>query len=165
MRFPLAVFEAVRASVAAAMPVGVRVSATDWVDGESWDLEQSIVFAQALRARGCAFIHVSSGGISSLQKIPLGPGYQVNLAETIRRRTGLPTIAVGLITEAEQAEAIVAEGRADLVALARGMLFDPRWPWHAASTLGAQVDAPPQYWRSAPPGQSTLFAEATIGQR
>lgn len=164
MRFPLAVFDAVRAAVPAAMPVGVRLSATDWVEG-GWDLEQSVVFSQALRERGCAFIHASSGGVSPRQEIPLGPGYQVSLAEAMRRETGLPTIAVGLITEALQAEAIIAEGRADLVALARGMLFDPRWPWHAAVTLGAEVEAPPQYWRSQPRGVTTLFGDAKIGQR
>ena len=164
MRFPLAVFEAVRAAVPAAMPVGVRLSATDWVAG-GWDLEQSVVFGQAMRQRGCTFMHVSSGGVSPLQQIPLGPGYQVALAETLRRETGLPTIAVGLITQAEQAEAIIAEGRADLVALARGMLFDPRWPWHAAVALGAEVEAPPQYWRSQPRGLSNLFGDARIGQR
>lgn len=166
MRFPLAVFEAVRATVPAAMPVGVRLSATDWVDpGCGWDLEQSVVFGQALQQRGCSFIHVSSGGVSPLQQIPLAPGYQVALAETIRRETGLPTIGVGLITEAVHAEAIVAEGRADLVALARAMLFDPRWPWHAAAELGAEINAPRQYWRSQPRGLSNLFADAKIGQR
>jgi 2,4-dienoyl-CoA reductase-like NADH-dependent reductase (Old Yellow Enzyme family) len=109
-----------------------------------------IHIGQALRQRACSFIHVSSGGVSPLQKIPVGPGYQVSLARQIRAATGLPTIAVGLITEADQAEAIIAEGNADMVALARGILFDPRWPWHAAAKLGAQVDAPKQYWRSQP---------------
>ncbi|MCU0964480.1 MAG: oxidoreductase, partial [Burkholderiaceae bacterium] len=94
-----------------------------------------------------------------------GPGYQVGLAETLRRETGLPTLAVGLITEPEQAEAIVASGQADLVALARGMLFDPRWPWHAASRLGATVEAPPQYWRSQPRGMAGLFGDVRIGMR
>ncbi len=164
MRFPLAVFEAVRAAVPAEIPVGIRISATDWVEG-GWDVEQSVALSHALRERGCAFMHVSSGGLSPHQKIPLGPNYQVPLAEKIRRETGLPTIAVGLITEAEQAEAIVAEGRADMVALARGMLFDPRWPWHAAAKLGAQVGAPPQYWRSQPHGLTGLFGDVRIGQR
>ena len=99
MRFPLQVFEAVRAAVPASMPVGVRLSATDWVDG-GWDPAQSLAFARALQARGLSFLHVSSGGVSPQQKIPIGPGYQVGLAETLRRETGLPTIAVGLITEA-----------------------------------------------------------------
>ncbi len=164
MRFPLEVFEAVRAAVPAALPVGIRISGTDWVDG-GWDAEQSVVFGHALRERGCAFIHVSSGGLSTQQKIPLGPDYQVPLAEKLRAEIGLPTIAVGLVTEAAQAEAIVAEGRSDMVALARGILFDPRWPWHAAAELGAQVDAPPQYWRSQPRGLNNLFGDAKIGQR
>ena len=164
MRLPLEVFDAVRAAVPATLPVGVRLSATDWVDG-GWDLPQSITFSQALAARGCSFLHVSSGGVSPHQQIPLAPGYQVGLAETIRRETGLPTIAVGLITEPAQAEAIVASGQADLVALARGILYDPHWPWHAAAALGAQVSAPPQYWRSQPRGMSTLFGDVRIGQR
>lgn len=164
MRFPLEVFEAVRAAVPQSMAVGVRVSGTDWVEG-GWEIEQTVAFGQALRERGCDFIHVSSGGLSPLQKIPLSPNYQVPLAERVRRGTGLPTIAVGLITEPEQAEAIVVEGQADLVALARGMLFDPRWPWHAAAKLGAQVDAPPQYWRSQPRELKALFGNVTMGQR
>ena len=164
MRFPLAVFDAVRAAVPARMPVGVRISATDWVDG-GWDLAQSIAFGQALKTRACAWIHVSSGGVSPNQQIPLGPGYQVHLAESMRRETGLPTIAVGLITEPVQAEAVIAGGRADFVALARGMLFDPRWPWRAAVALGAQVEVPKQYWRSQPRGLTTLFGDVKIGQR
>jgi 2,4-dienoyl-CoA reductase-like NADH-dependent reductase (Old Yellow Enzyme family) len=164
MRFPLEVFDAMRAAIPAEKPVGVRVSATDWVDG-GWEVEQCIAFGQALRERGCSFIHVSSGGISPQQQIPLGPDYQVPLAERIRSATGLPTIAVGLVTGAAQAEAIVAAGRADMVALARGILFDPRWPWHAAVELGGQVTAPPQYWRSQPRGQTALFGDVRIGQR
>ena len=131
------------------LALGIRISATDWVAG-GWDVEQSVVFAKALRELGCDFIHVSSGGLSPQQQITVGPGYQVALAERIRRESGLPTIAVGMITEAAQAEAIVASGQADMVALARGILYDPRWPWHAATELGAQVVVPPQYWRSLP---------------
>jgi 2,4-dienoyl-CoA reductase-like NADH-dependent reductase (Old Yellow Enzyme family) len=154
----------VRAALPAATPLGVRLSATDWVDG-GWDPAQSLVFARALQSRGLSFLHVSSGGVSAQQKIPIGPGYQVGLAETLRRETGLPTLAVGLITEAAQAEAIVASGQADLVALARAMLFDPRWPWHAAAQLGATVEAPPQYWRSQPRGMANLFGDVRIGMR
>jgi 2,4-dienoyl-CoA reductase-like NADH-dependent reductase (Old Yellow Enzyme family) len=156
MRFPLEVFEAIRAAIPDSTPVGIRISATDWVDG-GWDIEQSVVFARELQRRGCAFIDVSSGGLSPLQQIPVKPGYQVPFAERIRQETGLPTIAVGLITEPEQAEAIVSAGQADMVALARGMLYDPRWPWHAAARLGAQVDAPKQYWRSQPSAFRNLF--------
>jgi len=164
MRFPLEVFDAVRAAFPEERPVWVRVSATDWVDG-GWNIESTIRFAQALKARGCAAIHVSTGGVSPLQKIAPAPGYQVGFAEKIRSESGLPTIAVGLITEPEQAEAIVAQGQADAVALGRGVLYDPHWPWHAAAVLGAQVDAPPQYWRSQPSRYKALFRGARIGMR
>jgi 2,4-dienoyl-CoA reductase-like NADH-dependent reductase (Old Yellow Enzyme family) len=156
MRFPLEVFRAVRAAVPPSMAVGMRISATDWVDG-GWDIEQSVVFSKALSEAGADFIHVSSGGVSPHQKIALGPNYQIPFAERIKAETGTPTIGVGLITEAEQAEAIIASGQADLVALARAMLFNPRWPWHAAAALGAQVAAPPQYWRSQPREFKHLF--------
>ena len=164
MRFPLEVFDAVRAAVPAGVPVGVRVSATDWVEG-GWDLEQTVAFGQALAERGCAFIHVSSGGVSARQSIPTGPGYQLPLAERVRAATGLPTIAVGLITEPEQAQAVIENGQGDLVALARGMLYDPRWPWHAAAGLGGQVTAPPQYWRCEPAEHQGLFGKTLLGKR
>jgi len=172
MRFPLEVFAAVRDAVrliarpSAQPPIalGVRISATDWVEG-GWEIEQSVAFAQALQQAGADFIHVSSGGISPLQKIPAQPGYQVAFAARIKRETGLPTIAVGLITDAHQADAIIAQGEADMVALARAILFDPRWPWHAASALGAQVNAPPQYWRSQPFEFKHLFGATKLGQR
>jgi 2,4-dienoyl-CoA reductase-like NADH-dependent reductase (Old Yellow Enzyme family) len=164
MRLPLQVFEAVRATLPAGVALGVRISATDWVEG-GWDVAQSIAFGQALKDRGADFIHVSSGGVSPRQQIPLGPGYQVHLAEAVRRAVGLPTLAVGLITEPQQAEAIVAEGRADAIAIARGILYDPHWPWHAAAALGAQVVAPRQYWRSQPRGMAGLFGDVTIGMR
>ena len=163
MRFPLEVFAAVRA-VAPGVPLGVRVSATDWAPG-GWDVGQTITFAHALRERGCDFIHVSSGGLTPAQVIPLAPGYQVGFAAEVKRAVGLPTIAVGLITEPHQAEAIVADGEADFVSLARAMMYDPRWPWHAAAALGAQVDAPKQYWRSQPREQKALFGDITLGQR
>ncbi|MES9994316.1 MAG: NADH:flavin oxidoreductase/NADH oxidase [Candidatus Thiodiazotropha sp.] len=156
LRYPLEVFEAVREALPPEVPVGIRISATDWLEG-GWDLQQSLALARALKQRDCAFIHVSSGGLSPMQQIPAGPGFQVPFAERIRRESGLPTIAVGLITEPEQAEVIVANEQADLVALARGILYNPRWPWHAAASLGAQVSAPPQYWRSPPYGTETLF--------
>jgi 2,4-dienoyl-CoA reductase-like NADH-dependent reductase (Old Yellow Enzyme family) len=164
MRFPLAVFDAVRTALPASAPLGVRISGTDWVEG-GWDIEQSVVFGRALRERGCSFVHMTSGGVSPQQKIPLGPNYQVPLAAAMREQVGLPTIAVGLITEGQQAEDILNEGHADLIALARGMLYDPHWPWHAAAELGAQVDVPPQYWRSQPRGLNGLFGDVKIGQR
>lgn len=164
MRFPLEIFDAVRAAFPADKPVGVRVSATDWVDG-GWGIEDTIAFASELQKRGVDWIDVSSGGVSPLQKIPLATGYQVPFAQAVKEATGVTTIAVGLITEAKDAEKIVAGGQADFVAIARGMLYDPRWPWHAAAELGSAVTAPPQYWRSQPRDQKNLFGEITIGQR
>jgi 2,4-dienoyl-CoA reductase-like NADH-dependent reductase (Old Yellow Enzyme family) len=162
MRYPLAVFAAVRAAVPS-MTLGVRISATDWVEG-GWDIEQSVRFAAELETLGCDFIHVSSGGVSTAQQIPVEPGYQIGFAERIKADTGLPTIGVGLITEARQAETILQKGQADLIALARAMLYDPRWPWHAAAELGAQVAAPPQYWRSQPREFKTLFDTTRPGK-
>ena len=164
MRFPLEVFEAVRAAFPADKPVWIRLSATDWVPG-GWDVEGTIALSRELKARGCAAIHVSTGGVSPLQAITLGPGYQVPYARQVKDAVGLPTIAVGLITEPEQAEAIIAEGEADAVSLARAMLYDPRWPWHAAAALGARVTAPKQYWRSQPRQHKDLFTDASFGQR
>jgi 2,4-dienoyl-CoA reductase-like NADH-dependent reductase (Old Yellow Enzyme family) len=154
----------VRAAFPDHKPVGIKVSATDWVDG-GWDVAQTIEFAKALKKRGVDWIDASSGGVSPLQKIPLGPGYQVPLAQALKEATGLTTMAVGLITEPKQAEEIVATGKADMVALARGMLYDPRWGWHAAAELGGQVEAPPQYWRSQPSTQKALFGATTFGAR
>ena len=156
MRFPLEVFEAVRAAFPAERPVTVRVSATDWADG-GWDLEGTITFSRALEARGCAAIHVSSGALTPEQKIPVGPSYQVPLARAVREAVGIPVIAVGLITDFDQAEAIVHTGDADAVALARAILYDPRWPWHAAAHLGASVRPPKQYERSQPRRHPRLF--------
>ncbi|WP_431015412.1 NADH:flavin oxidoreductase/NADH oxidase [Bradyrhizobium pachyrhizi] len=164
MRFPLEVFDAVRAAFPAERPVWVRVSATDWVDG-GWDVKSTVEFVRALRARGCDAAHVSTGGVSPLQRIALGPGYQVEFAQQVKSESGLPTIAVGLITEPDQAEAIVADGQADAVALGRGVLYDPHWPWHAAAALGGQVDAPRQYWRSQPSRHKALFRGARTGMR
>ncbi len=164
MRYPLEVFDAIRAVFPASKPIGVKVSATDWVEG-GWDLAQTIEFARELKSRGVDWIDASSGGVSPLQKIPLSPGYQVPFAQAIREATGVTTMAVGLITEAKQAEEIIASGKADMVALARGMLYDPRWGWHAAAELGGQVEAPPQYWRSQPSTQKALFGATTFGAR
>ena len=156
MRFPLEVFEAVRAAFPDDRPVTMRVSGTDWVEG-GWDIEQTIEFARALEERGCAAIHVSSGGLDPRQQIPVGPSYQVPLAREVKRAVKMPVVAVGLITDFEQAEAIVGTGDADLVALARGILYDPRWPWHAAAALGGKVKAPVQYLRSQPRQHRDLF--------
>ncbi len=164
MRVPLEVFDAVRAAFPDRKPVAVRVSATDRVEGV-WDVAQTVEFTRELKKRGVDWMDVSSGGVSPLQKIQLGPGYQVPAAQAVKEATGVTTMAVGLITEAKQAEEIVASGKADMVALARGMLYDPRWGWHAAAELGGEVSAPPQYWRSQPSTQKALFGKITFGAR
>jgi len=156
VRFPLEVFDAVRQVFPADRPVTMRLSGTDWVEG-GWDIEQTLAFAEILAERGCSAIHVSSGGLHPDQQIPVGPSYQVPLARAVKASIDIPVVTVGLITAAEQAEAIVATGDADLVALARPMLYDPRWPWHAAAALGAKVRAPNQYLRSEPSRLQGLF--------
>ena len=158
MRFPLELFDAVRAAFPADRPVTMRLSGTDWVEG-GWDVEQSVAFAKLLEQRGCAGIHVSSGGLHPAQRIPVGPSYQVPLARAVKAAVSIPVIAVGLITGFEQAEAIVGTGDADLIALARTVLYDPRWPWHAAAALGGQVRAPNQYLRCQPPQFRDLFVQ------
>ena len=155
LRLPLAVFEAVRAAIPAQVALGVRISASDWVEG-GWDLAQSAALARALDDRGCDYLHVSGGGLDPHQRIPLGPGYQVPFAAALRREVAMPVVAVGLITEPVQAETIVSSGQADAVALARGLLWNPRWPWHAAAALGAQADCPPSYLRAAPHAPGVL---------
>jgi len=162
VRFPLEVFKAVRAAYDGVL--GLRLSATDWVEG-GWDLPQSVAFSKLLKAAGCDFIHASSAGVSPQQKIPLAAGYQVPFASAIRDATGMVTTAVGLITEPQQAEAIVQAGDADLVALARAFLYQPRWGWHAAAALGGTVDAHPAYWRCLPRQAQAAFGKVAIGQR
>jgi NADPH2 dehydrogenase len=162
IRFPLEVFAAVRQVFDGVL--GLRLSATDWVEG-GWDLPQSIELAQRLQAAGGNFIHVSSGGVSPQQKIALGAGYQVPFAQAIRAATGMVTTSVGLITEAQQAEAILQAGDADLIALARGFLYQPRWGWQAAAALGGTVQANPQYWRCLPREAQAIFGKVTVAQR
>ena len=160
MRFPLEVFSAVRAEWPEDRPLGMRVSCTDWAEG-GWDLEQTVGFARELKKLGCDWIDASSGGLVKHQVIPTGPGYQVPFAERVRKDVGITTIAIGLITDAQHAESIVAEGKADMVALARGFLWDPRWAWHAALELGAEPRVPRQYLR----GRPARPAGATVGER
>ncbi len=149
MRFPLQIFRAVREAWPAGKPIGVRVSATDWIEG-GWALEDTIVFARALKAMGCDYICASTGGVGPEQDIPVGPLYQAPFAAAIRREVDIATMAVGLITEPEQAEQVLTEGMADFVALGRAMLYNPRWPWHAAEQLGGQTFYPVQYDRAHP---------------
>jgi NADPH2 dehydrogenase len=146
MRFPLEVVRAVRAVVPRTIALGARITGSDWADG-GLVVGDAIAFAHALKEAGLDYVCVSSGGNISHAKIPLGPGYQVPFAAKVKAATGLATCAVGLIATPEQAEAILAAGEADFVALARAFLDDPRWVWHAAECLGAEVPYPPQYAR------------------
>ncbi|MCZ7439164.1 NADH:flavin oxidoreductase/NADH oxidase [Micromonospora sp. WMMC241] len=147
MRLTLEVARAVRATVGEAVPVLTRISATDWTDG-GWTVEDSVVLAGELAAAGVDLVDASSGGASARASVPVGPGYQVPLAARIRRDAGVPTGAVGLIVEPEQAEQIVAAGEADLVLLGRELLRDPYWPRRAAAKLGATPAWPDQYARA-----------------
>src|SRR6266849_55986 len=158
MRFPLEVFAAMRAAWPGHKPLGVRVSCTDWVEG-AWDIEQTVAFARELKKLGCDWIDCSSGGLVKNQVIPVGPGYQVQFSERVRKDAGIATVAIGMITEARQAEDIVAQGKADMVSLARGFLWDPRWAWHAALELGVTPRVPPQYLRGRPAGRAGAFGE------
>lgn len=162
IRFPMEVFAATRAAFSG--PLGLRISASDWVEG-GWDATQSVELAKRLKLAGCDFIHVSSGGVSPAQKIALGPGYQVPFAREIRATSGMVTTAVGLITEPAQAEAILQAGDADLIALARAFLYQPRWAWQAAAALGGVVEANPVYWRSLPREAQAVFGKVSVGMR
>jgi 2,4-dienoyl-CoA reductase-like NADH-dependent reductase (Old Yellow Enzyme family) len=147
MRFPLQVAAAVRKAWPDELPLLVRLSATDWTDG-GWDEKQSVILAKELQKVGVDFIDVSTGGNVARVKIPLEPGYQVPFAAIIKKETGIPTGAVGLITEAQQAEEILSQGKADAIIIARAILRDPYWPLHAAQKLGVDFPPPPQYERS-----------------
>ncbi|MGE0799714.1 MAG: NADH:flavin oxidoreductase/NADH oxidase [Lautropia sp.] len=163
MRFPLEVLTAMRRAWPADRPLGVRLNGTDW-DPAGLTPDDAVAFAGRLRMLGCDYVDASSGG-NSIAAIPLAPGYQVPFAERIRREAGIATMAVGLIREPNHAEAIVANGQADLVALARGMLNDPRWPWHAAEDLGATVSVPVPYARGATrAGVRQAFALPVAGE-
>ena len=151
IRFPLEVIGAMRRAWPAERPMGVRVSATDWlVDADSWRLEDTVAFARRLKAIGIDYVCCSSGGSSPAQQVAVGPRYQVPFAASVRSEAGIATMAVGSIYEPADAAAIVADGLADLVALARGMLYDPHWPLHAAQALGVQVPYALQYMRAEP---------------
>ena len=163
MRLALEVFDAVRKAFPSGKPVGMKLSATDWVDG-GWDLPQTVALARELKQRGADWITASSAGVSPLQKIDAVPGYQLPFAVGVKA-TGITTMAVGLITEPKQANDIIEKGQADFVALARAMLYDPRWGWHAAAALGDTVDAPPPYWRATPYEAKNIFGKTVFGSR
>ena len=150
MRFGRETAQAVRAVVPKSIALGARITGNDWRDKDGLSTDDAVAYAKALKADGLDYIDVSSGGITADTRNPTGPGYNVPIAERIKDETGIATRVVGLITTPAQAEAIVAEGKADMVALARGMLDDPRWGWHAAVALGGDVARVPQYLRAAP---------------
>mgnify|MGYP003537521247 FL=1 len=157
IRLTLEVFQAIKAAVPEHYPIGVRVSATDWMGEQGWDVEQSIGLAKALEQLGAVYIHVSSGGLHAEQAIEIGPNYQVGFAHKIKQHLNIPVIAVGLITTPQQAEDILTHHYADAIGLARAILYNPRWPWHAAAELGAQIAIAPQYLRCQPHGLKELF--------
>jgi 2,4-dienoyl-CoA reductase-like NADH-dependent reductase (Old Yellow Enzyme family) len=153
IRLCLEVVDAVRQAWPAALPVFVRISCTDWVEG-GWDLEQSVELARRLKTRGVDLIDCSSSGTVPYAEVPISPGYQVPFAERIRRDANIATSAVGLITKPAQADQIITSGQADCVAMARELLRDPYWPLHAAAELGQSITWPSQYLRAAPHGAS-----------
>ena len=165
VRFPLEIFDLVRAAWPADRPLGVKISSSDWVDG-GWAPDDSIELARRLKARGCDWLDVSGGGVSSAQRIPTATqGVNVPVASEIRRATGIVTMAVGLINEPEYADAIVAAGDVDMVALARAFLREPRWPWRAAAALGGTVAGAPQYGRALTKEMAGIFGNVSGGQR
>jgi 2,4-dienoyl-CoA reductase-like NADH-dependent reductase (Old Yellow Enzyme family) len=149
MRYPLEVFEAVREVVPHDRALGARISATDWIDGGSTP-DDMVALAQSLKPLGCDFVDVTSGQLDPRQKIPFAPGLNVPFTKRVREEAGLTAMAVGMITRAQQAEEIVSSGGADLIAIARGVMDDPRWAWHAARELGAETDYPMNYQRCHP---------------
>lgn len=159
IRLLLEIIKAVQAVVPKGYPVGVRISATDWIDTqESWDLEASIQLAHALEKHDVAYIHVSTAGLDPHQNIDIQPNYQVPFAAAIKKEVKTPVIAVGLITEAKQAEYILEQQQADAIGIARAILFNPRWPWQAAAELAEKIEVAPQYLRSQPRQYQDLFS-------
>jgi NADPH2 dehydrogenase len=149
MRFGREVAQAVRAVVPRTVALGARITGSDWRE-DGLTIDDAVAYSKALKADGLDYIDVSSGGITADTRNPTGPGYNVPAAERIKREAGIATRVVGLIVTPAQAEAIVAEDKADMVAMARALLDDPHWGWHAAQKLGAEVARPPQYARAAP---------------
>ena len=146
MKFPLEVARAVRDVWPKERALGIRINATDWVDG-GWTPEEAVVYAKELKRIGLDFICVSSGATVPYARIPVTPGFQVPFAEKIKKEAGIKTRAVGMIADADHAEEILASGKADMVAMARAFLDNPRWVWHAAEHFGVKIDYPPQYAR------------------
>ncbi|MBF7683202.1 NADH:flavin oxidoreductase/NADH oxidase [Acinetobacter sp. B5B] len=157
VRMLLETFQAIKEVVPTHFPIGVRVSATDWMQVESWDTASTIYVSQVLQQLGAAYIHVSSGGLHEHQVIDVKENYQVPFAQSVKEAVHIPVIAVGLITAPQQAEDILKQQQADAIALGRVMQYNPRWPWHAAATLGAEMRISPQYMRCQPHGLKDFF--------
>ncbi len=158
LRYPLEVFEAVRAVWPSQRPMGVRISAIDWVEGGS-TVEDTMVFVQALRDLGCDFVDITTGGVDSRQSIKVGRGYQVPFARAVKQAVDIPVMTVGMIVDPLQAEGILAAGEADFVMLARGVMYDPRWAWHAAHALKEDIAYPAQYVRCQPKNWRRAFED------
>ncbi len=158
MRYPLEVFAAVRQSWPKDKPLGIRVSAVDWVEGGT-TIEETVAFAKELKAIGCDYMDVTSGQVDARQKIPFGPLFNVPFSERVRKDSGLATMSVGLITGAKEAEEVIASGKADMVALARGAMYDPRWPIHAAMELGAEPPFAPRLMPAHPKMRPMIFPD------
>ena len=149
MKFPLEVAAAVRDVWPRDRALGARINATDWAEG-GWQPENAVEYAKALKRAGFDFVCVSSGATVPHARIPVAPNYQVAFSEKVRTEAQMKTRAVGMIADADQAEEILAAGKADMVAMARAFLDNPRWVWHAAERFGVTLDYPPQYARSRP---------------
>lgn len=156
IRMTLETLQAMLDSVPQGYPIGVRLSAQDWFDG-GWTLAETVELSKRLEQLGAVYIHVSSGGLHVEQAIQIGANYQVPFAQAVKQAVDIPVIAVGLITEAQQAEQVLQHEQADAIGLARAMLYDPRWPWHAAAELGETLEIAPQYLRCQPHQLKQLF--------
>jgi 2,4-dienoyl-CoA reductase-like NADH-dependent reductase (Old Yellow Enzyme family) len=156
MRWPLEVFQAMREAWPKDRPMGIRVSAVDWVEGGT-TIEDTVAFANELKALGCDYMDVSSGQLDARQQIPFAPGYNAPFAEHIRKETGMPTMSVGLIAGYKQAEDIIGSGKADFIVIGRGAMWDPRWMWHAAEELGAEAPYAPRTMPCHPKMRPQLF--------
>jgi len=159
MRFPLEVARAVRDVWPKDRALGARINATDWIDG-GWGPDDAVAYARELKRAGLDFVCVSSGATVPHARIPVAPGFQVGFAEKVRKEAGIKTRAVGMIADPDQAEEILASGKADMVAMARAILDNPRWVWHAAEHFGVKIDYPPQYSRV----HSSLWPGAKIAR-
>ncbi len=156
MRYPLEIFAAVRAAWPADKPLGIRISAVDWVEGGT-AIEDTVAFAKELKKLGCDYADISSGQLDARQKIPFAPAYNAPFSERVRRETGIPTMTVGFITKAQEAEDIIASGKADFICIGRAAMWDPRWAWHAAEELGAETPYAPKTMPAHPTMRPQVF--------